>query len=92
MSFERGLATAADKTLNLARADLVDSGVDWDRYGEINYKRTQVIGATTAHLKLDGLIAPSARWACNNVMLFRADAEWGDALTLRNSEEVDWRA
>jgi hypothetical protein len=86
------LGATINKALKLARAELVDLGVDWHRYGEINYERTQLIGAVAARLKLDGLITPSARWGCDNVMLFAPDAEWGGALTLRNSVEVDWRA
>jgi hypothetical protein len=86
------LAAAVNKVLKLARADLVDLGVEWYRYGEINYERTQRIGAAAARMKLDGLIAPSARWDCDNVMLFAPDADWAGALTLRESKEVDWRA
>ena len=86
------LGAVVSKVLKLARAELVDLGVEWYRYGEINYGRTQLIGAAAAHLKLDGLIAPSARWECDNVMLFLPDPDWGGALTLRKSEEVDWRA
>jgi hypothetical protein len=79
------------KTLKLARADLIDLGVDWNKYADINYERTQVIGAAVAHLKLDGLIAPSARWACDNVMLFMPGSNWTGLLALRRSIEVDWR-
>jgi hypothetical protein len=85
------LSVQTDKALKLARADLIDLGVDWNKYADINYERTQVIGAAVAHLKLDGLIAPSARWACDNVMLFMPGSNWTGLLALRRSIEVDWR-
>lgn len=81
------------KTVRLARADLVTLGVEWDRYGELKYQRTQEIGAALAHLECDGLIAPSARWPCENVMLFLTNHVGDDELTtLLDSVEVDWIA
>jgi hypothetical protein len=82
---------ATRRTLRLARAELVGLGVDWDRYGEPNYKRTQEIGAAIAHLDCDGLIAPSARWSCDNVMLFLTNNVGDDDISiLVDSTEVDW--
>ncbi len=86
------LSARAHEILRLARADLTDLGVDWNRYADINYERTQVIGTAIGHLNLDGLIAPSARWDCDNVMLFMPGSDWAGAVSLQNSEEVDWRA
>ncbi len=57
-------------TVRLGRAELIDLAVDWEHYGTSALGRTQAIGAAVAHLQYDGLIAPSARWACDNVMLF----------------------
>jgi hypothetical protein len=59
-----GVSTA--KTLWLARVSLQGLGVEMARYGERDYARTQEIGAALAFLGLDGLIAPSARWECDN--------------------------
>jgi hypothetical protein len=85
------LSATVNKTLKLAHAELVDLGVDWKRYGEINYERTQLIGAAVAHLKFDGLIAPSARWNCVNAMLFLPEFDSAAELILRSSAQVDWR-
>jgi RES domain-containing protein len=63
-----GVSTA--KTLRLARGSLERLDVDMARYGERDYSRTQSIGAALAFLGLDGLIAPSARWSCDNLMIF----------------------
>lgn len=80
-----------NKSLRLVRAELISLGVDWDRYSESNYKRTQEIGAAIAHLECDGLIAPSARWPCNNVMLFLTNHVGDDDISvLLESAEVDW--
>ena len=85
-----GLRTA--KTLKLGRAELVGLGVDWSTYGDTLATATQRIGAAAAFLELDGLIAPSARWNCDNVILFLNNHIVDDTvLTIKTSEEVDWQ-
>lgn len=79
------------KTLRLARADLVELGVDMTRYGERDYRLTQDIGAALAFLDVDGLISPSARWSCDNLTIFTAN-HLGGRLELIDFETVNWRA
>lgn len=87
------IAVSTKRTIRLIRADLESLGVDWKRYGEAEYDRTQQIGAAIDFLGYDGLVAPSARWNCENLMLFfenhRIDA---DGLRLIETEEVNWLA
>ncbi|MGD9656699.1 MAG: RES family NAD+ phosphorylase [Methylocystis sp.] len=84
-----GVSTA--KTLRLARASLEDFCVDMDRFGERDYARTQQIGAAIAFLELDGLIAPSARWPCDNLMIFSANHSLNERLDVIDYEEFVWR-
>jgi RES domain-containing protein len=86
------LGVRVRKTLRLGRAELIDLAVDWEHYGTSALDRTQAIGAAVAHLEYDGLIAPSARWACDNIILFLPHQERiNEDLVVRMSEEVDWR-
>ena len=85
------LAVSTSKTLRLARAALIDFGVDMVRYWERDYARTQQIGAALAFLEIDGLIAPSARWPCDSLMIFTANHTLNERLEVMNSEEVEWR-
>jgi hypothetical protein len=65
------LDVAIDKTLKLAdMPTLRRLGVDVDRYQDQSYERTQDIADAACFLGFDGLIAPSARWSCLNLMLF----------------------
>ena len=50
------------------------------RYGERDYAQTQNIGAAIAFLGLDGLITPSARWSCNNLMIFQTNHQPNERL------------
>lgn len=87
------LRVTAKKTLRLLRVDLETLGADWRKYSEVNYARTQEIGAAVAFLECDGLIAPCARWDCENLMIFTDNHRVDDnELELVSTEEVDWRA
>lgn len=85
-----GVSTA--KTLRLARVSLVGLGVDMAQYGERDYSRTQNIGAALAFLGLDGLIAPSARWPCDNLMIYQTNHLLNERLEVIEAENVDWGA
>lgn len=85
------LGVSASRALRLARVGLEELGVDMARYGERDYGRTQSIGAALAFLGLDGLIAPSARWHCDNLMIFQTNHLPSERLEVIEEEQVDWR-
>ena len=92
--FAHELAVQVDRALHLA--DLVtlqQLGVDTSRYRERGYARTQEIADAAYFLNFDGLIAPSARSDCMNIMLF-TDKLAADAIALARSDTapVDWRS
>jgi RES domain-containing protein len=71
------------ETLVLADMDALSRlGVVPARYGEILYDRTQEIADAAFFMGFDGIIAPSARWACQNIVLFL------DRIALGDIEEV----
>ena len=80
----------ARQTLRLLQVDLGSLGVSADLYAAINYQRTQEIGAAVAFLECDGLLAPSARWSCENLILFNDTLHAEDALAVIATEEIDW--
>ncbi len=86
------LGVSTSKTLRLARAGLEVLGVDMARYGSRDYQQTQSIGAALAFLGLDGLIAPSARWHCDNLMVYQTNHSLTERLDVLGEEQVDWRA
>ncbi len=85
------LAVSTSHTLRLVRTDLAALGVDWARYGERDYGRTQEIGAALIFLGCDGLIAPSARWPCDNVMIFGDNHALAETLAPIGTDKVEWR-
>ena len=86
------LSVKAEQTLILGdMAQLKRLGVDDTRYRELLYTRTQEIGAAAAFLGFDGLIVPSARWNCQNIVLFLGALNLEDVRTI-SVQPVDWKS
>jgi hypothetical protein len=86
------LSITAGKALRLTLNDLQSLGVDLARYGERDYATTQEIGVAVAGLGIEVLIAPSARWRCENAMLFPANLADGADAAVIDVQEIEWRA
>lgn len=84
------LRVTAPTTLRLIRAEIAALGVSGTEYVRPNLQRTQEIGAAIEFLGYDGLIAPCARWACDNLVLFPDSASFAGSLEAIGREEVDW--
>jgi len=73
--------------------ELEPLGVERDEYPGLLYERTQEIGDAAAFLGFDGIIAPSARWDCLNLVVFCDGLSSGD-LIVKKSSHIDrdtWR-
>jgi RES domain-containing protein len=78
------------KTLKLRDLDaMVSLGVDPARYREILYQPTQAIGDAAYFLGFDSIIAPNARWRCDNLILFTDQIAPAD-LEIIESSEINW--
>lgn len=86
------LNVSATQTLKLIRADLKVLGVDLNHFGELDYIRTQEIGSAVAFLDNDGLIVPSARWDCDNLILFETGSLKTRLDPVGDPRQVDWQA
>jgi RES domain-containing protein len=79
-----------EKTLRLPDLDaMVPLGVDPTRYREILYETTQAIADAAYFLGFDSIIAPNARWSCQNLILFTDQIELLN-LEIIDSSEVNW--
>ena len=84
------LKVVAHHTLKLLRADLTALGISEATFGTSKLSRAQEIGAAVEFLGCDGLIAPSARWPCENLILFPDRMSVNVVLEIHSSEPVDW--
>ena len=85
------LAVRAERTLRLLdMRELAHLGVDISRYESFEYGATQAIAAAAHFLEFDGMLVPSARFACSNLVLFTDRVSHTGHLQLVSSEDVDW--
>jgi RES domain-containing protein len=68
-------------------------GVEVSRFKERDYLKTQAIADAAHFLDFEGLIVPSARWNCSNLVIF-SDRIVPDAISHKESEmdPIDWTA
>jgi len=85
------LSVVAHRTLRLVQVDLSALGVPETEYGGVSQPRAQEIGAAIEFLGCDGLIAPSARWSCSNLILFPDRMADYAKLEIVSSESVNWQ-
>lgn len=84
------ISVRTQRTLRIADlAELKALGVAPESYASLSYERTQEIGDAAAFLGFDGILAPSARWPCQNLILFTERFTPAD-LVVVSSEPVDW--
>lgn len=78
------------RTLRLADIGAVVAlGVSAETYGSLDYSRTQEIADAADFLGFDGMLVPSARYPCHNLVLF-TDKFGPDDFIVVASEQVDW--
>lgn len=86
------LEVSANRCLRLLKGNLETLGVPASELGNLPYGKTQEIGSAVAFLEHDGLIVPSARWDCYNLILFEEHHSLEDCkLELRSTEVTDWQ-
>lgn len=86
------LNVRTQRTLKIVDLEALESlGVSGEAYKGLAYERCQEIGDAAQFLGFDGILAPSARSAGRNLVLF-VDRLDPDALQLLDSEPIDWRS
>ena len=94
--FELGIAL--ERSLKLLDLDiLATAGLNTARYGQLSYNeqeteypRSQDIGEAAHFLDFDGLVVPSARYDCLNVVVF-CDKVLPEAISITaDHRPVDW--
>lgn len=92
VSLRRALRLVDTERLKALALEATKFGsLDYERKQE-EYPRMQEIGEAAHFLEFDGLVVPSARWTCHNVVLF-ADRVPPEALSIvRDHGPVDLQA
>lgn len=85
------LEVKTQRTLRLANLDsLVPLGIDVSRYESFDSSANQAIAAAARFLDFDRLVVPSARFDCQNLVLFPEHLTPDGRVELRETESIDW--
>jgi hypothetical protein len=85
------IGAQTERTVRFADvASLQPLGVDIAKYETFDYRGTQAIAAAAHFLEFDGLLVPSARASCSNLVVFLDRLIAGCELAVRATEVVDW--
>jgi hypothetical protein len=80
------------RTLRFANVESLSGlSVDIARYASFDYAATQALASAAHFLEFDGLLVPSARYACANLVVFLDRLSPDGVLSLRRKEPVDWK-
>jgi RES domain-containing protein len=84
------IRVSTQRTLKLVDLAAVEAlGVASEHFSGLDYGRTQEIGDAANFLGFDGILAPSARWQGQNLVLF-TDGFDPDDLVVVEQEPVNW--
>lgn len=84
------LTITTERTLILASmADLIALGVEEAKYSSMLYIRTREIAAAAAFMGFDGIMSPSARFNCDNLVLF-LDSFNLENINIISKNPIDW--
>jgi hypothetical protein len=70
--------------------ELAELGVDVGNYHLREYGRTQEIADAALFLGFSGLVVPSARWPCTNLVVFPEKLDPGQLTLVGSPRPVDW--
>jgi hypothetical protein len=80
-----------EQTLRLADLTLLSGlGVNIANYKNFDYSATQAIASAAHFLEFDGLIIPSARHGCSNLVIYMDRIGNNARFEVRKTEPVDW--
>ena len=79
-----------ENVASLTLRELAELGVEIEKYRSREYERTQEIADAALFLGFSGLIVPSARWECPNLVVFTEKIEPGQLTLVGSPNRVDW--
>jgi RES domain-containing protein len=79
------------KTVRITRKDFAKLGIDETQFGDIGYQRTSQVGDVAGFIGYDGILVPSARWDCENLIVLCDNHDINLKIDLLSSVTFDWQ-
>ena len=80
------------KVLHLDEKLLQTLGIEDPKANRINYSQSQAISSAARFLEYQGILVPSARWDCMNLVLYLDQLDINASITIKEHEPINWPA
>lgn len=86
------LTVNIDRVLTLNNELLMQLGVGEPLASRLDYSQTQAISSAARFLEFQGIIVPSVRWSCLNLVIFLDRVDLNQAVIVEDCQKVNWPA
>lgn len=87
------LTVELDRMLRLTDTGLMEQlGIEDTLASRLDNEKSQAIGSAARFLDFQGLIVPSARWDCQNLVLFLDRLDLNEAIIVKDNQVINWPA
>ena len=87
------LRVVIERALNLTDQNLLQQlGIEEPLANHLDYSKSQAIGAAARFLEFQGMLVPSARWPCQNLVLFLDTLDLNHDLAVAKQKDINWPA
>lgn len=86
------LEISVSRVLHLSQEFFQRASIDDYLAHSPDLRRTQAVGSAAHLVGAEAIVVPSARWECENVMIFLDQIDLNSQLSLVVSEDINWPA
>ncbi len=82
-----------DRILRLTDTSLLNKlGIEDPLASRLDLEKSQAISSAARFLEFQGLLVPSARWDCQNLVLFPNRLDLNVAIAVKENQVINWPA
>lgn len=86
------LKVGLERVLTFSEDLLVQFGIEEPLASRLDHTKTQAISGAVRFLEYQGMLVPSARWGCSNLVIFMDQIDITEAIEVEGQESINWPA
>lgn len=86
------LNISLERVVSLDETALVQLGLEEPLASRCDYSKSQAISGAARFLEFQGMLVPSARWSCSNLVIFMDQIDINTAISIGSNELINWPA
>lgn len=86
------LNISLERVVSLDETALVQLGLEEPLASRCDCSKSQAISGAARFLEFQGMLVPSARWPCSNLVIFMDQIDINTAILIEDGERINWPA